>query len=133
MVSFVGHDKRACYVWLVLSSVHTEGVRVSGFGYCRACNVHTDHIRSVCVCGGGGGAGGGGRVPVNSSSQRSDPTKIEEIVMQAPARTIDVKEVGTTPMRIRQLVYTPQLALPVDVQNIIVTQTESGKTPAVET
>ena len=100
MVSFVGHDKRACYVWLVLSSVHTEGVRVTGFGYCRACNVHKDHIRSVCVCVEGGG------LPVNSSSQRSDHRKYGRDRQTGAARTIEVKDVGTTPMRIRQLVYT---------------------------
>ena len=39
----------------------------------------TTYGLSVCVCGGGGGV-----LPVNSSSQRSDPAKMEEIVMQAP-------------------------------------------------
>ena len=55
----------------------------------------------VCV------GGGGGRVPTNSWSLRCDPQRSKG--SSATSRTINVKEVGTPP--VRSNLCTPQLAL----------------------
>ena len=58
--------------------------------------------------------GGGGLVPMNSSSQCSDPRRPKKRP-SATARKTDVKMVVT--LSVRSNVCTPQLALSADVQN----------------